>query len=109
MRHNLPAVALNVAHAYHSLAEDLRSGDHSIADFATGVRVHQLLDTIGRSADPGTRRPRIKKLTGIAPGMVGPPTPLPSAAQPAVSLAPTTPGGTIGGRVPRSRFVVRTG
>jgi predicted dehydrogenase len=55
---DLSATAGNVARAYRQLAEDIRTGDRGAADFATGGRIHHLLDTVRRSAESGTRQTR---------------------------------------------------
>ncbi|WP_225731168.1 MULTISPECIES: Gfo/Idh/MocA family protein [unclassified Nocardia] len=45
----------NVAGLYAALAEDIRTGTHTVPTFADGVRVHRLLDAIRRSAESGRR------------------------------------------------------
>lgn len=50
-----PAVA-NVRQVYRDLAESIRGGSGTGPDLTTAVRVHQLLDAIGRAAETGTRQ-----------------------------------------------------
>ncbi|MCP2165217.1 Gfo/Idh/MocA family protein [Goodfellowiella coeruleoviolacea] len=61
-QHTLPAEiepqARNVAALYAQFATDLHTGSHHTPDFATGVRLHRLLDAIRASATTGTRQPR---------------------------------------------------
>ncbi|MEV6966982.1 Gfo/Idh/MocA family oxidoreductase [Hamadaea sp. NPDC051192] len=53
----VPAVAVrNVAQLYAQLAHDIRSGTRHVPDFAAGLRLHRLLDTIRRSAETGLRQ-----------------------------------------------------
>jgi predicted dehydrogenase len=47
--------ALNVAQLYARLADDIRTGGHTTPDFATGLHIHRLLDTIRLSAETGNR------------------------------------------------------
>ncbi|MEU5418447.1 Gfo/Idh/MocA family protein [Streptomyces sp. NPDC020799] len=51
------AEGFNVAQMYARLAHDLRTGSHSVPDFAAGLRLHRLLDVIRLSAATGTRQP----------------------------------------------------
>ncbi|WP_250562085.1 Gfo/Idh/MocA family protein [Sphaerisporangium fuscum] len=51
------ATVLNVAQLYAALAGDIRTGARTVPDFATGVGLHRLLDTIRRAAETGTRQP----------------------------------------------------
>ncbi|MFI6344632.1 Gfo/Idh/MocA family protein [Streptomyces sp. NPDC050560] len=50
------AQAHNVARMYAALADDIRTGSLRVPDFAAGVRLHRLLDTVRLSATTGTRR-----------------------------------------------------
>jgi predicted dehydrogenase len=50
------APARNVAALYRQLAADLRTGRPRVPNFADGLRLHRLLDTIRDSAGTGTRR-----------------------------------------------------
>ncbi|MQY28453.1 Gfo/Idh/MocA family protein [Nocardia aurantia] len=45
----------NVLHQYAALHDDIRTGAHTVPDFADGVRIHRLLDAIRRSDETGTR------------------------------------------------------
>ncbi|MEW9529919.1 Gfo/Idh/MocA family protein [Microbispora sp. NPDC049125] len=46
--------AVNVAHLYARLADDLRTGGTSVPGFEEGVRLHRLLDAVRASAETGT-------------------------------------------------------
>ncbi|GLW05917.1 oxidoreductase [Microtetraspora sp. NBRC 13810] len=48
--------ALNVARLYAGLADDLRTGARTTADFGAALHVHRLLDAVRRSAATGTRQ-----------------------------------------------------
>lgn len=48
--------ARNVAELYAALAADLRADGARVPDFAHGVRLHEALDAIRRSAETGTRQ-----------------------------------------------------
>jgi predicted dehydrogenase len=50
------AAAHNVSLLYRRLAEDIRTGRRQVPDFATGVRVHRLLDAVRRASGAGTLR-----------------------------------------------------
>ncbi|MFE2412697.1 Gfo/Idh/MocA family protein [Kitasatospora sp. NPDC059408] len=57
-RYRMPGIGrdaegFNVARLYARLARDLRTGERGVPGFDEGVRVHRLLDAIGRSADAG--------------------------------------------------------
>ncbi|WP_216902025.1 Gfo/Idh/MocA family protein [Nocardia alni] len=45
----------NVARVYAALAQDIRTGAHTVPDFTHGVHAHRLLDAVRRSADAGAR------------------------------------------------------
>jgi predicted dehydrogenase len=47
----------NVAGVYAAIAEDLRTGTRHAPDFAAGLRLHRLLDTVWLAAQTGTRQP----------------------------------------------------
>ncbi|KZM69596.1 Gfo/Idh/MocA family protein [Nocardia terpenica] len=51
----LEAESGNVGRLYARLADDIRTGARTVADFDTAVHVHALLDAIRRSAETGTR------------------------------------------------------
>ncbi|WP_040810345.1 Gfo/Idh/MocA family protein [Nocardia concava] len=53
---DLPVESRNVARLYARLAEDIRTGDHTVPTFDTGLRMHRVLDAIRRSADIGARQ-----------------------------------------------------
>ncbi|RLP32558.1 Gfo/Idh/MocA family protein [Nocardia seriolae] len=53
----LPVESRNVARLYTRLAEDIRTGEHTVPSFETGLRMHRLLDAIHRSAESGLRQP----------------------------------------------------
>lgn len=46
---------LNVAQTYARLAEDIRRGTHTVADFDAALRLHRLLDGVRASDEAGTR------------------------------------------------------
>ncbi|CAL2071467.1 Oxidoreductase [Streptomyces murinus] len=46
---------LNVAQTYARLAEDIRQGTHTVADFDAALRLHRLLDGVRASDESGTR------------------------------------------------------
>ncbi|MEC3914745.1 Gfo/Idh/MocA family protein [Nocardia sp. CDC160] len=54
---SLPVESRNVARLYASLADDIRTGGHTVPTFDTGLRLHRVLDAIRRSADSGARQP----------------------------------------------------
>jgi predicted dehydrogenase len=53
----VPARVGNIAGVYAAIAEDLRTGTRNAPDFAAGLRLHRLLDTVWLAAETGTRRP----------------------------------------------------
>ncbi|MVU76875.1 gfo/Idh/MocA family oxidoreductase [Nocardia sp. ET3-3] len=54
---SLPVESRNVARLYARLAEDIRTGEHTVPSFETGLRMHRVLDAIRRSAESGAREP----------------------------------------------------
>lgn len=46
--------ARHVSRLYRHLAEDIRTGQRGVPDFAAGVRVHELLDAVRHAAAAGT-------------------------------------------------------
>lgn len=52
-----PALVANIAGVYAAIAEDLRTGTRNAPDFAAGLRLHRLLDTVWLATQTGTRQP----------------------------------------------------
>ena len=53
---DLPPTAVNVSEVYARLASDIRSGERTVPDFASAVRIARLLELIDAASDCGERR-----------------------------------------------------